>query len=297
MEKEGYYIAVGAFVVLAVGLLIVFIAIISGRETRVQMQRYEVRFTGSVAGLDVGGEVRYLGVKVGKVAAIRLVPDKPREVSVIIEVDKRVPIYGNTVAKLQLQGITGISFVELRQEGPGREPLPAPPPGRLPRIKGVNSDLEQLARSLPELLDSADEVLDRVSDVLSDQNIARFSTLMRELARTAQGLPPLVARLEATLQEYQRTAREARPGLVEVLKRINEVAGELEDISRRTEELYAHNTAALNSALGSGSEKFERLLTDSQYLVTEMRRLTRRLEENPSLLISTPPPRGVEIAP
>ncbi len=297
MEKEGYYIAVGAFVLLAVALLIVFIAIIGGREPETQMRRYEVRFTGSVAGLDVGGEVRYLGVKVGKVVAIRLVPDKPREVSVIIEVDDRVPIYGNTIAKLQLQGITGISYVELRKEGPGREPLPPPPTGQLPRIKGANSDLEQLARSLPELLDSADEVLDRVSDVLSDQNLARFSTLMRELARTAQGLPPLVARFEATLQEYQRTASEARPGLVTVLERLSTVANELEDISRRTEKLYAHNTAALNSALGNGSEQFERLLEESQYLVTEMRRLTRRLEENPSLLLSSPPPRGVEIAP
>ncbi len=296
MEKEGYYIAVGAFVVLAVALLIVFIAIISGRQPETHMRRYEIRFTGSVAGLDVGGEVRYLGVKVGKVAAIRLVPDKPREVSVIIEVDDRVPIYGNTIAKLQLQGITGISFVELRKEGPGRVPL-SPPPGELPRIKAANSDLEKLARSLPELLDSADEVMDRISDVLSDQNIARFSTLIHELARTAEGLPAVVDRLDATLREYQLTARETRPGLVEALERLNDVATELEDISRRTEELYAHNSAALNSALGSGSEKLERLLDDSQFLVNEMRRLTRRLEENPSLLISSPPPRGVEIAP
>ncbi len=297
MEKEGYYIAVGAFVMLAVTLLIVFIAIISGRQPETHMRRYEVRFTGSVAGLDVGGEVRYLGVKVGKVVAIRLVPDKPREVSVVIEVDERVPIYGNTIAKLQLQGITGISFVELRKEGPGREPLPASPPGELPRIKAANSDLEKLARSLPELLDSADAVMDRISDVLSDQNIARFSTLIHELARTAEGLPALVERLDDTLREYQITARETRPGLVQVLERLNQVASELEDISRRTEELYAHNSAALNSALGSGSEKLERLLDDSRFLVNEMRRLTRRLEENPALLISSPPPRGVEIAP
>ncbi len=297
MEKEGYYIAVGAFVMLAVGLLIMFIAIISGRGPEKQMQRYEIRFTGSVAGLDVGGEVRYLGVKVGKVAAIRLVPDKPREVSVIIDVDDRVPIYGNTVATLQLQGITGISFVELRKEGPGREPLPAPPPDQLPQIKAANSELEQLARSLPELLDSADAVMDRVSDVLSDQNIARISTLIHQLSRTAEGLPALVARIDDTLREFQFAARDARPHLVEVLARLNAVASELEDISRRTEKLYAHNTAVLNAALGGGSEKLERLLNDSQNLVTEMRRLARRLEANPSLLISTPPARGVEIAP
>ena len=297
MEKEGYYIAVGAFVMLAVGLLVMFIAIISGRGPEKQMQRYEIRFTGSVAGLDVGGEVRYLGVKVGKVAAIRLVPDKPREVSVIIDVDDRVPIYGNTVATLQLQGITGISFVELRKEGPGREPLPAPPPHQLPQIRAANSELEQLARSLPELLDSADAVMDRVSDVLSDQNIARISTLIHQLSRTAEALPALVARIDDTLREYQFAARDARPHLVEVLARLNAVANELEDISRRTEKLYAHNTAVLNAALGGGSEKFERLLNDSQNLVTEMRRLARRLEANPSLLISTPPARGVEIAP
>ena len=252
MEKEGYYIAVGAFVVLAVGLLVLFIAIISGRQGQTETQRYEIRFTGSVAGLDVGGEVRYLGVKVGKVVNINLVPDKPREVSVIIEVDRRVPIYGNTIAKLQLQGITGISFVDLRKEGPGREPLPPPPPGQLPRIKAADSDLEKLARSLPELFDSADELVDRATDLLSDQNLNHFATLIRELAVTSQQLPGLVARLESTLTAYERAADEVRPGLVDVLERLNQVAGELEVMTRRTEALYRHNAAVINDTLGSG---------------------------------------------
>ncbi len=297
MEKEGYYIAVGAFVILAVGLLIVFIAIISGREPQTETRRYEVVFTGSVSGLDVGSDVRYLGVKVGKVVSIRLVPDKPREVSVIIEVDGSVPIYGNTIAKLKLQGITGISMIELSKEGPGREPLGEYAPGGLPRIKAADSDLEKLAQNLPELLDSADEVMDRITDVLNDQNIARFGNIMRELEQASEALPDVVARLDATLREYQQTAEATRPGLVQVLARLNEVAEELEAITRRTDELYAHNSAALNSALSSGGQDIERLLEESRYLLAEVRRLTRRIEENPALLVSQPVPRGVEFAP
>ncbi len=297
MEKEGYYIAVGAFVILAVGLLIVFIAIISGREPQTETRRYEVVFTGSVSGLDVGSDVRYLGVKVGKVVSIRLVPDKPREVSVIIEVDGSVPIYGNTIAKLKLQGITGISMIELSKEGPGREPLGEYAPGGLPRIKAADSDLEKLAQNLPELLDSADEVMDRITDVLNDQNIARFGNIMRELEQASEALPEVVDRLDATLREYQRTAEATRPGLVQVLARLNEVAEELEAITRRTDELYAHNSAALNSALSSGGQDIERLLEESRYLLAEVRRLTRRIEENPALLVSQPVPRGVEFAP
>ena len=297
MEKEGYYIAVGAFVVLAVGLLVLFVAIISGRQATAETQRYEVRFTGSVAGLDVGGEVRYLGVKVGKVASIHLVPDKPREVSVIIEVKKEVPIYGNTIAKLQLQGITGISFVELRKEGPGREPLPPPPPGELPRIRAADSDLEKLARSLPDLFDAAEALVDRATDLLNDQNLNNFTTLMRELAVTSHELPGLVRQVDATFAEYARAAHEVRPDLVAVLKRLNQVSEELEAMTRRTEALYAHNSAALNATLGNSTQNMARLLEEGRVLVGALRRLTRKLEENPALLITRPRPQGVEIAP
>lgn len=297
MEKEGYYIAVGAFVMLGVGLLVLFVAIISGRQGQTETRRYEIRFTGSVAGIDVGSEVRYLGVKVGKVVDISLVPDKPREVRVVIDVKKAVPIYGNTIARLQMQGITGISYVELRTEGSAREPLPPPPPGELPRIRAAASDLEKLARSLPDLFAAAEELVDRASELLSDQNLNHFATLIRELAITSHELPGLVRQMKATFAEYGRAAHDVRPDLVAVLERLNQVSKEMESITRRTEALYAHNSAVLNATVGNGTQNLERLLEDSRNLVSTLRRLTHKLEENPALLISRPRSRGVEIAP
>ncbi len=49
-----------------------------------------------------------------------------------------------------------------------------------------------------------------------------------------------------------KAADEVRPGLVDVLERLNQVAGELEVMTRRTEALYRHNAAVINDTLGSG---------------------------------------------
>ena len=68
MEREANYVAVGAFVLLIVVMGALFVFWYSdAREQRV-FNKYEVYFDGSVSGLAVGGQVRYLGVDVGRVA-------------------------------------------------------------------------------------------------------------------------------------------------------------------------------------------------------------------------------------
>ena len=84
---------------------------------------------------------------------------------------------------------------------------------------------------------------------------------------------------------------------MDVLERLNQVAGELEVMTRRTEALYRHNAAVINDTLGSGGQDLKRLLDESHTLFRSLRRLIRELEANPAMLVTQPAPRGVEIAP
>ncbi|MBV8144617.1 MAG: MCE family protein, partial [Gammaproteobacteria bacterium] len=116
MEREANYAAVGAFVlvVLLVGALFVY-WYSDTREHR-DYNRYEIYFTGSVSGLERGGAVRYLGVGVGRVIDLRIPPRDSTRVEVIVDIDASTPISGHTVAELQLQGVTGLLYIDLAED-------------------------------------------------------------------------------------------------------------------------------------------------------------------------------------
>ena len=72
MEREANYTAVGAFVLLIVTMAALFVYWYAGNADDRDYKRYEIYFEGSVSGLNRGSTVRYLGVEVGRVVAIRI---------------------------------------------------------------------------------------------------------------------------------------------------------------------------------------------------------------------------------
>ena len=72
MEREANYTAVGAFVLLVTTMAALFVYWYAGSADARDYARYEIYFQGSVSGLNRGSTVRYLGVEVGRVVAIRI---------------------------------------------------------------------------------------------------------------------------------------------------------------------------------------------------------------------------------
>src|SRR5258708_34765199 len=72
MEREANYVAVGAFVLLIAVMAALVVYWYSDSGDQRSYIRYEIYFDGSVSGLSEGGQVRYLGVDVGRVGRIRL---------------------------------------------------------------------------------------------------------------------------------------------------------------------------------------------------------------------------------
>ncbi len=154
MERDANYVAVGAFVLLVIALGIAFVVWYSDARDAREFQPYEVYFGGSVSGLNEGSPVRYLGVDVGRVRRLSLDREKPGRVKVLVDVDDSAPVSGTTRASLRLQGITGLLYVELRQE-PGVEADSELEQGdQYPVIESVTSDFDALIAGLPELVSS-----------------------------------------------------------------------------------------------------------------------------------------------
>ena len=152
VEREANYLAVGSFVLLVAVMGALFVYWYSDSREHRNYQRYEIYFDGSVSGLTEGGAVRYLGVDVGRVQRMRIDPRAANRVQIVADIDATTPISDRTIAQLQLQGVTGLLYIDLtlQREVEGRL-LEAVPSENYPVIRSAHSDFDVFLSSLPDL--------------------------------------------------------------------------------------------------------------------------------------------------
>ena len=171
MDRDTNYVAVGAFVLLVIAMAVSFVFWYTDQRDKRTYQRYEIYFQGSVSGLTAGSPVRYLGVDVGKVVRITLEPQLRKRVQVIADIESAAPIDGRTLASLTLQGVTGLLFIDLEEDPKAKGPGALAQGHRYPVIRSAPSDFDVLLSNLPALAARASELVDRLNQVFSDENV------------------------------------------------------------------------------------------------------------------------------
>jgi len=115
MESRVGYTIVGGFLLLIIAITTYFVVWYKGTSERVVYKYYRINTTESVAGLEVGAVVKYMGVTVGKVNNIFINPNNPQEITIIIQVTDNTPVKKDSLAQLSAQGITGLLYVDISQ--------------------------------------------------------------------------------------------------------------------------------------------------------------------------------------
>src|SRR5262245_16683060 len=144
MDREANYVAVGVFVLLVLFLGAGFVLWYSDTTEGKASTRYEIYFEGSVGGLSEGSTVRYLGVVVGRVARIGIDPRDARRVRVVAEIEEGAPVKADTVARLSLQGVTGLLYINLQPREAGAAPPEHVPSLKFPVIPSAQSQFDVL---------------------------------------------------------------------------------------------------------------------------------------------------------
>lgn len=309
MDRDANYVAVGAFVLLLLAIAAGFVLWYSETGDRRSYQRYEIYFDGSVFGLSEGGSVRYLGVAVGRVARIGLDPRDPSRVRVIADIAEDTPIDQSTVARLALQGVTGLLFIDLKPADPGK-PQSAPPPSLdHPVIPSERSDFDVFVSTLPDAVAKASDVLNRMNAMLSDRNIQAVTTAVENIQAATTELPPtmqevrqLVSQLEATTAEIHGVAVEVRgvttiaaPELATAMKKLRDASESMAAVSARLDQLVTRNEDSVSRFTDQGLAEIEALARDMRESARAIERLGQSLQEDPSRLLYQPANRGVEI--
>ena len=80
-------------------------------------------------------------------ADISLLPEDPRRVVSVVELDRATPVRTDTRARLEYQGLTGVAQIALIGGEPGAPPLVAGPGQPMPTIFADQSDFQDLLES------------------------------------------------------------------------------------------------------------------------------------------------------
>ncbi len=311
METKANYVIIGAFT-FAVAVAAVLFGLFAARfATDRAWDHYEILFNESVIGLSDGSPVLYNGVSVGRVTEIDLNPDDIRQVLVTVEIDADVPIYTDTVATIRLTGLTGTAAIQLSGGTPDAPLLSDTEPGRRPRIDAVASPLTRLLESSEGIVVTANNVMNRLSRLLSDENVAhvgetlaaieRFSTelnrpdsdlnrLLGAAASAGQDLPGLVRRLERAAARFTEVVdgvdRELVADLPELRERLENTLASLESVSGRIDTLLADSHDQLERLGQVSTRRIDAGLADLRRLIREMSTLVRAIERDPARFLT-----------
>jgi len=197
METDKHYFTVGFFIIgLMVGAAFFSLWLVNaGHHDDIL---YQARFSDSISGLAIGDPVKFHGVDVGKVEAMRIDGADPRQVVVDLRLGKKTPVKTDTRADLRLKGITGVVIVDLSGGDPGAPSLlSVTPKGQVPEIPTENNGLGAVMDQLPKIIDKFSEIEDQIKKLLSDKNINMTGDTIAELRKAAQHIDELTASLKS----------------------------------------------------------------------------------------------------
>jgi len=206
METRANYVLIGLFTLAGIFMLIGGVIWLAKYQVDKSFAYYDIYFD-DVSGLSRAGDVRYNGIPVGQVVDMELDKNQPGRVRVRIEVGADTPITEDTVAQLQSQGVTGVSYVSLSGGTADSQPLKPLGDAEFGAIKSERSALQDLFKSAPELLNKAIVLLEDVNEMVDDENKLAVKNILANLDQASGNLNESLASFNALSTELQKLAQ------------------------------------------------------------------------------------------
>ena len=248
METRANYLMVGAFVLALMTGLTAFVIWFGKFQFDQQFKRYDILFSDSVTGLNLGSSVRYSGVRVGEVILIKLEPDTPDLVRVRIEVEEGTPVRGDTEARLELEGLTGGRYVLLSGGSEGAGALQPELGQRFAVIQSKPSSLEKVLATAPELLDGAKLLIANANLLLNAENRANFGGILENTERFTATLVDQGDNIDALFSDASQTMENLRNASASVEKLAITLETEAETLFQNANSTLTQADSTLASA-------------------------------------------------
>jgi phospholipid/cholesterol/gamma-HCH transport system substrate-binding protein len=294
--------AVGLFVALALAAFLGATMWLTGKQGSEPTVNYSMFFETDVGGLMLGGPVFYLGVEVGTVTAMTIIPGNPMRVRVDVEVLKTAPVDKGTYASLAFQGITGIAVVKLKADPGQYDPLQKVEDSKYPVIAVRDTGFSALLAKAPNIVDKLDSVLTQINQILGEENRAFVSDVLEDIATVTSALASqeesiseipgklndTIEELHSSLKQIKTMAANLEPGLASTVANLDKATDNLEKMTQRLAAWTAENDTDMNAFMEDGLGQVPALVTDTRATLREIEKLIKDLREDPSVLIYKP---------
>ncbi|MGB6267319.1 MAG: MlaD family protein [Candidatus Acidiferrales bacterium] len=308
MEAKREQALVGLFVLIAAGLLIVVVFLLSGSLSRTDTP-YKAYFKNA-GGLAPGTEVHYAGgPPIGRIKSVKPDPLDPTRMEVEFAVRPDTPVKTDTKATITSTSPLGDNFLGLE---PGTAAAPrAPRNATLPSkeytsLGDLTDQLSQLGAPATQLLNNLNarvvtlqETLLRVNDLLNEENRRNIAGTVAELHGMLKEDRPLVhstlgnvntsvEKFQPLIDSFQKTSAQADQTLAHVDALLGENRQDLhESIVNLRGALSSANQmlGQLNSTTTANTENLDDIIENLRVITDNLNSFTETIKNRPYTLI------------
>ena len=303
MDSQANYRLVGGFIILISMIIVVTLLWLTNLDETRNKNFYTVYFRKhSLSGLQKDSYVTMKGITVGSVVKFTISPRSVEEVKVVLRLEPETPVTTRTSAIITRNLLTGLAAVELTGARNGdallsntneMEPYPVIPEG--------SSTFDQIAGSIPELLENVGEITGRISAVFSDQNVklvqkileqvdgfsSKASSSMDSLDVLLKDIGKLSTQLRATSVDISKLAKGSSKDSHEALVKLSET---LEQTKKTFAELETQTNAVATSLVNTSQVISQQVVTVGQSIGEAADSVAHTADsfDNPRSLITGP---------
>lgn len=303
MEPRANYVAAGAFVLVVLAGVVAAALWLAGEQLHTPYAVYETTFSGSVSGLDAGAPVQLNGIGIGHVQRIEQDPQNPAGVIALLQIRQDAMIRTDSMASLELQGLTGGRHVEISGGTLASPRLTAAAGQRYPVIPSRPSSLDALLNDAPALMNHLNVIADRLEAVLDDQNrraisgtLANLNDLTARLDRRSQDLDELIAdggstlhnltkasaTLNGLIEHFQETSA---PNVDRLIASANLTFAHATRLADNLDDIVRAGRPGLHELTTTVPARLDAVLAQAGRLTVSLDRLSTELEHNPSSIL------------
>ncbi|MFT5535501.1 MAG: phospholipid/cholesterol/gamma-HCH transport system substrate-binding protein [Candidatus Paceibacteria bacterium] len=262
MENKSHALMAGLFT-LALLVAGILMAMWFNRD-RVARVPYEMATKLSVPGLNPQADVRYRGLDVGKVDEIIFDPKEPGQILIHISVKPDTPMTHSTYGVLGYQGVTGIAYVQLDDDGSKPVKLTSSKE-QLARIEMRPGLFENLQTRGLAILKQTEELTLRLNNLMTPANQAVMLGAFSDISKAAIALEAIPAQLAPTLSR-----------LPELTTQASQTLASINTLAVNTDKL-ADNLVGMSTRLQAPNGTLDRLTLAADQLGSAASRIEREI--------------------